>query len=115
MGEGSETQLQHGQQAHASGEHLGLVAVFFQELQRLVERAGPVIVECSGNHRSSLINFRVNACRRGNIAFAGDDTLGQEPEQALQRREVVRGDEMIDEGKRSAHAGAVGPVARVAK
>src|SRR6266496_2036639 len=49
-----KAQLQHGQEAHAAGEDLGLVAVTGEQLHRLVERARTVIIECRRNHRSPL-------------------------------------------------------------
>jgi hypothetical protein len=53
--------------------------------------------------------------RRELISCVGDDTSREEPEQALERFQIVRRSEVVDEGQRRAHSGGLGPVARIAK
>ena len=57
----------------------------------------------------------VNICQQEFISDGTDDTLGHEPEQALERREVVSRTEVIHEGERGAHSGGLRSIARIAK
>src|SRR6266516_2526018 len=83
-----EAQLEHGQEAHASREHLRFAAVALEELQGLSERVGTVIIKRRRNHRSPLSarcapHHPRKRMPTGYYSCPADGTLARETKQAL--------------------------------